>query len=180
MGVFWEDDWISFFFGPNTDEVVCFGRAVMCDFFCNVGPMNWLVGLMRVKSLAHNMQGFLVQHIVLFCLLCPLYSIPKRFFLLGFQLLLLLILFNPMERGRLKWESPTKTWHKFIYHMKWHPKAIRFHVILHYLLRRLWRSTNLYRAICMGCMDHSVLANWLEFLQENLVGWLMSLGIYII
>lgn len=53
---------------------------------------------------------------------------------------------------------------------------IRFHVILHCLLRRLWRSTNLYRAICMGCRDHSVLAHGCSSLQENLVGWLMSLG----
>lgn len=81
--VFFERMIESHFLWPNIDEAVCFARVVMCNFFCNVGPMNWLVGLMRVKSLAHYMQGFLVQHIVLFCLphLCLLHSIPKRFFL---------------------------------------------------------------------------------------------------
>ena len=34
---------MSIFFGPNIDEAVCFGRVVMCDFFCIVRPMNWLV-----------------------------------------------------------------------------------------------------------------------------------------
>ena len=120
-------------------------------------PMNSLVGLMRVKTPAHNMYGY----VWIPCSYCFAYTsacciVFPSVFPVGFPVSYPLDPLQPYGMWETEMRVSNKNVDKLIYHLKWHPNAIRFHVILHCLLRRLWRSTNLYRARCMGCRDHSV------------------------
>ena len=45
MGVFWEDDWMSSFFGPNIDEAVCFGEGCYVWFLLHCRAYELVGGI---------------------------------------------------------------------------------------------------------------------------------------